>query len=448
MQEASQRPGGRQEPPRALNIVDIRPSSRQDSSPRPVSQIRQDPPQSPSMASMADGPQRPLSQLDGGQRPSSRAFNAAPQPAFHRVSLSSYNSDTTDTGDEADLRRGFRAPAAPSQNQRSLSNGQGDHKDFSTLRSSDSGATLNGGASQLSPPDSSPPKNKSPTVLESSFHSSPPRRKRNSTPRWVFLVLIAVVGLAIIGGIGVAVVLILQKTKNDQTSTQGVSGIGVVTSRTTTAKVVTTTTTTTSADATPTSDPVPDMVPLTVGNVTFLPSGALPTGPLPDSVFRSCTVPGLVAMTFDDGPFQYTSGLLDVLDSLGVKVTFFINGRNQGDLTNPTYANLVKRAHDAGHCIGSHTWTHADLTTLTAAGVRNELQQIEDFMMATFGKRPNYMRPPYGKFNDVTVQVVKDMGYAAMVLWDQDTLDWAHPQDVVSSIQIYRNALATTNNAT
>ncbi|KXS21095.1 carbohydrate esterase family 4 protein, partial [Gonapodya prolifera JEL478] len=191
----------------------------------------------------------------------------------------------------------------------------------------------------------------------------------------------------------------------------------------------------------------------------------------PPAVIKSCSVPGLVAMTFDDGPFQYTSDLLDQLDRLGVKVTFFINGRNQGDLNNPLYANLVKRAHDAGHCIGSHTWTHADLTSLTAAGIRSELEQVETFMVNTFGKKPNFMRPPYGRFNDLTVQTVKEMGYAAAVLWDQDTVgeycsslclekvqatyfvactvtDWAHPQDTTSSVQIYRNALATTNNAT
>jgi peptidoglycan/xylan/chitin deacetylase (PgdA/CDA1 family) len=34
------------------------------------------------------------------------------------------------------------------------------------------------------------------------------------------------------------------------------------------------------------------------------------------------------ALTFDDGPYQYTSALIDLLDKQGVKATFFINGNN------------------------------------------------------------------------------------------------------------------------
>ena len=45
-------------------------------------------------------------------------------------------------------------------------------------------------------------------------------------------------------------------------------------------------------------------------------------------IIEHCTVPGVVALTFDDGPFIYTNHILDLLDEYCAKATFFINGEN------------------------------------------------------------------------------------------------------------------------
>jgi peptidoglycan/xylan/chitin deacetylase (PgdA/CDA1 family) len=37
-----------------------------------------------------------------------------------------------------------------------------------------------------------------------------------------------------------------------------------------------------------------------------------------------------IALTFDDGPFNFTMHLLDVLASYGAKATFFVTGNNMG----------------------------------------------------------------------------------------------------------------------
>lgn len=50
------------------------------------------------------------------------------------------------------------------------------------------------------------------------------------------------------------------------------------------------------------------------------------------SVITACTVPGVFALTFDDGPFAYTSELLDILTKNGVNATFFLNGANFGSI--------------------------------------------------------------------------------------------------------------------
>lgn len=45
-------------------------------------------------------------------------------------------------------------------------------------------------------------------------------------------------------------------------------------------------------------------------------------------VITTCTVPGTIALTFDDGPYEYTWALAESLKKQGVTATFFMNGKN------------------------------------------------------------------------------------------------------------------------
>ena len=58
----------------------------------------------------------------------------------------------------------------------------------------------------------------------------------------------------------------------------------------------------------------------------------------------------IVYLTFDDGPGEYTSKLLDILSKYNVKATFFTVGSGHPD--------LLKAEADAGHSIGIHSATH------------------------------------------------------------------------------------------
>ena len=82
----------------------------------------------------------------------------------------------------------------------------------------------------------------------------------------------------------------------------------------------------------------------------------------PAPIITACTVPNSFAVTFDDGPSIWTHELLDYLAIRNVKVTFFVNGLNYNLITDPPIAAVVKRAHDEGHQIASHTWAHADIS--------------------------------------------------------------------------------------
>ena len=76
----------------------------------------------------------------------------------------------------------------------------------------------------------------------------------------------------------------------------------------------------------------------------------VPYGP----VIWSCNQPGVVALTFDDGPYIFTSQLLDTLAGSGHRATFFANGDNWDNIWNRQ--PLIHRIVDEGHQIGSHTY--------------------------------------------------------------------------------------------
>ncbi len=83
------------------------------------------------------------------------------------------------------------------------------------------------------------------------------------------------------------------------------------------------------------------------------------------------------ALTFDDGPSQWTAPILDLLAEHEAHATFFLTG--QRILGNE---KLLYRMQDEGHEIGNHTWTHRHLPTLTDAEIWRELvdtaQEIAD----------------------------------------------------------------------
>jgi peptidoglycan/xylan/chitin deacetylase (PgdA/CDA1 family) len=79
---------------------------------------------------------------------------------------------------------------------------------------------------------------------------------------------------------------------------------------------------------------------------------------------------GEVVLTFDDGPMRrYTMPILEALDEQCTKATFFAVGRMA--LADPETLKEVARR---GHTIGSHTWSHKKLTTISATNANYELE--------------------------------------------------------------------------
>ncbi|KAF9116125.1 hypothetical protein BGX27_004708 [Mortierella sp. AM989] len=159
------------------------------------------------------------------------------------------------------------------------------------------------------------------------------------------------------------------------------------------------------------------------------------------TIITRCTIPGTIAITFDDGPFLYTDGLLDILQSRAIKATFFMNGNTYGRIED--FAASVKRAYQDGHQVASHTWDHKDLTSLSQSDALGEMTMLEDAFKKIIGVRPTYMRPPFGSLNAPVLEMLDQRNYT-VITWDTDTQDWAHPTDFEASYKLYETLL---NNA-
>lgn len=91
---------------------------------------------------------------------------------------------------------------------------------------------------------------------------------------------------------------------------------------------------------------------------------------------------------------QETSQILDILERNGVAATFFIVGYTIQQF--PMYRKVLHRIIDEGHTLGTHTFSHADLTQLGSEGIQNELDSAGDAFESATGERPRLLRPPYG----------------------------------------------------
>ncbi|TEY46203.1 hypothetical protein BOTCAL_0320g00140 [Botryotinia calthae] len=165
-----------------------------------------------------------------------------------------------------------------------------------------------------------------------------------------------------------------------------------------------------------------------------------------------CATPGDMALTFDDGPYIYTSHILDLLAQYNASATFFITGNNNGkghiDNTSLEWPALIKRMYDNGHQVASHTWSHPDLCNITSAQRKNEMWKNEMALRNVIGVIPTYMRPPY---SSCTAECgceadMQELGYH-VTYFSLDTQDYLNdsPTLIHNAQTIFSNTLNASN---
>jgi cellulose synthase/poly-beta-1,6-N-acetylglucosamine synthase-like glycosyltransferase/spore germination protein YaaH/peptidoglycan/xylan/chitin deacetylase (PgdA/CDA1 family) len=150
--------------------------------------------------------------------------------------------------------------------------------------------------------------------------------------------------------------------------------------------------------------------------------------------------PNKVALTFDDGPDpEWTPKILDVLKEKNATATFFLIG-----IQADKFSGIAKRIDREGHTIGNHTFTHPDVSNISTAYMKVELNLTERLFASLIGVRTTLMRPPYAIDEEPDtadqvrpLEIPQEMGYIT-VGNRIDPNDWSdNPRRTAEQITAY-----------
>ena len=123
-----------------------------------------------------------------------------------------------------------------------------------------------------------------------------------------------------------------------------------------------------------------------------------------------------VALTFDDGPNAATTGkVLDILKEKKATATFFLLGQNVAE-----NHDLVQRMVKEGMDVGSHSFSHPILTTLSDEQVKEEVRKTDKAIFEACGQLPKNFRAPYGAADQRVANIVGK----PLINWSVDSQDW------------------------
>jgi len=129
--------------------------------------------------------------------------------------------------------------------------------------------------------------------------------------------------------------------------------------------------------------------------------------------------PSSVALTFDDGPHpQGTPAMLDTLDQLGWKATFFVLGTQAR-----RHPEIVSETVRRGHEIAVHGDEHRYLIARSPWTAYGDLRRSTDTVTDITGAAPHWWRPPYGVLSGPGVFAARRLGLRP-VLWSAWGRDW------------------------
>lgn len=143
-----------------------------------------------------------------------------------------------------------------------------------------------------------------------------------------------------------------------------------------------------------------------------------PNGMMSGSKYRD----GRWSITFDDGPHaKFTPMALANLKQFGLKATFFWLADNV-----PRLASIVGQVREAGMTLACHSFTHPQLTKLSAAALRHEIIDAAHVETGIYGFKPTLFRCPYGACGSQTSPIRQMIANDGMVsiTWNVDSLDW------------------------
>lgn len=111
--------------------------------------------------------------------------------------------------------------------------------------------------------------------------------------------------------------------------------------------------------------------------------------------------------------------MITILDRLGVKANFFVEGRYA-----EKHKNQVAKLYNDGHLIGNHSYSHpSKWGGYTYDQYTEEIIKTNEVLSSIINEPITYFAPPGGEFNDRTLKAAADQGMYT-ILWTADTIDW------------------------
>jgi peptidoglycan-N-acetylglucosamine deacetylase len=127
----------------------------------------------------------------------------------------------------------------------------------------------------------------------------------------------------------------------------------------------------------------------------------------------------LIALTFDDGPSEWTPAILDLLQPVGARATFFVLG-----VAIDGREDILRRAVAEGHELGNHTFSHFNPETLQDDALRDELVRTAERIRDVTGIAAVSVRPPYCADPWRVARVSAAAGCGRTILRSVDPADW------------------------
>ena len=122
-----------------------------------------------------------------------------------------------------------------------------------------------------------------------------------------------------------------------------------------------------------------------------------------------------IAITFDDGPGDYTTELINGLNARHARATFFMVGS-----CVEQHPDVLPLMVSGGHQLGNHTYSHSNITKTSDSGALDEINLTDEAIFNACGQRSTAFRPPYGAY---TPEFAKKLD-KTFTLWSLDTMDW------------------------
>jgi peptidoglycan/xylan/chitin deacetylase (PgdA/CDA1 family) len=112
-----------------------------------------------------------------------------------------------------------------------------------------------------------------------------------------------------------------------------------------------------------------------------------------------------VALTFDDGPSEWSEKILDLLRPHAAFATFFVVGETAGNRVD-----LIRRMFEEGHEVANHTWSHPVLTECDDESIEQELARTNDLLAGILGAPPARFRAPHFDVDERVEHVARGLG--------------------------------------